>query len=877
MNQTRANFPVPGWLTLVGVGLLAGLLWPALVCADDGVFCRFKVIEPAEGTYYVDIRGFVHVPPWRVPSVILPAEANKDRTKRFVAGQFTPWHDYKAQAGKLLHGRHDRSGGVAEFPNAFAYFHFDKNEPNARKVVIIELATAPDEKAVVKRFEEPLQEDLTTFLVSPTLAKDKDSLESLSQMENRQLAWARAATGGKRVSPKSHIIETTYYGPWIAGTASSSQVLSLLGFNYVGNQSAEVHAKFPELGMPGFTHSFDIATGTSRETIDELMKRQAPGYKEVTQPGAPFNFADEVCCYPNIGTNKTAIANFRAWLAERKILPQDLGVAALDQVVPIEDPKVFAEREAQNGPAARRVYYYTARFRQEASTQRIKWMSESFHRYFPPGLVTSTLVADHPYFGGTGLGMGLRTGNTTWGWNALALDWFDLARQRAVDMAGIEDWMGLQYMFGPKFTWEGFQLMGFQAAIFRSGSGGTLPICSWITPSDETNLLLKSTSALAQGSKHFFYWAFGPTAFGSENYWSDLRSEYDGIARFVRQLAAAEHITGPGTVRKTKVALLYSISSDLWQPFGYIHMLERRGVYLSLIHDQYLVDMLTEQDIEAGRLKGYDVLLATDPCITAQATAAIGKWVRAGGYLLGTCAAGSRNEFNEEVTGLSQVFGISPKLTTDVQPGEYRVRGSLNGLDYLDRISLDTNEFTGPAATCGVLGVKVRFEPAKAKVVGRFADGSPAAAVNSLGWAGGRTLYLGACPGLTYIKDAHFVPRELKEKWPATPRRMINGLVAARAAPRLVELSHPVVEAGIYDAPAGTALVLANFTYQPIDALHVRVPLTRPVTSVRSVESGGRTLAFELRKPAKALKKQGCKYIAVFTMKLGLNDIVLLE
>jgi len=39
------------------------------------------------------------------------------------------------------------------------------------------------------------------------------------------------------------------------------------------------------------------------------------------------------------------------------------------------------------------------------------------------------------------------------------------------------------------------------------------------------------------------------------------------VASVTRQLAAAEHIIAPGTQRRTKVALLYSISSDLWQPF----------------------------------------------------------------------------------------------------------------------------------------------------------------------------------------------------------------------------------------------------------------------------------------------------------------------
>ena len=57
-------------------------------------------------------------------------------------------------------------------------------------------------------------------------------------------------------------------------------------------------------------------------------------------------------------------------------------------------------------------------------------------------------------------------------------------------------------MYGPSYTWEGFQLMGFQASIFRSASRGEMPVITWITPSDERNLRLKFASALAQGAKH---------------------------------------------------------------------------------------------------------------------------------------------------------------------------------------------------------------------------------------------------------------------------------------------------------------------------------------------------------------------------------------
>ncbi|HEY3117051.1 MAG TPA: hypothetical protein VGK54_09935 [Chloroflexota bacterium] len=87
--------------------------------------------------------------------------------------------------------------------------------------------------------------------------------------------------------------------------------------------------------------------------------------------------------------------------------------------------------------------------------------------------------------------------------------------------------------------------------------------------------------------------------------------------------------------------------------------------------------------------------------------------------------------------------------------------------------------------------------------------------------------------------------------------------------------SHPVVEAGLYDAPAGTALVLANFTYRPIEALTVRVPLAKPVQVVRSVEYG--PLRFTEEQASPALREQGYGSVAVFTTRLGLNDIILLE
>ena len=838
--------------------------------AETGVFVRFRLVEPEGVQYFVRLGGYIHRSPWYLPKAVLPQGADRDASKRLAAGQFTSWLDLKKLAAGRLHGRLSRAGGVAEFPNVTADFTVSP-KAESRKVVI-ELATSPRDDAVVRRFEESFQGSLTSFLVSPNLKADGASLETASQMTARRLSWAKEASGGKRVSPEKLIIQTSFWGPQRPElNLREAEVLWLLGFNVVGNQRPEVREKFG-LRVPGHTHHVSFGPAATRDDIDALMKKHAERNKIQFADGVPFGFTDEICCRPRIGENPEALGHFHQWLTEKKLQPRELGVQQLTDVVPIETPEALREREKKSGPAARRVFYYTSRFRQHAGTQRIKWHTEAFHKYFPSGPLTSTLVADHPYFSGTGLGMGM-VPNLAWGGAPLALDWFDLARQRVVDLAGIEDWMGLQYMYGPNYTWEGFQLMGFQASIFRSGSRGKIPIIAWITPSDETNLRLKSSSALCQGAKHFFFWTYGPTATSTENYWSDLRRAYDGVVNVSRLLAGAEHIISPGTTRKTKVALLYSISSDLWQPFGYVHMLERRATYLSLVHDQYLVDMLTEQDLEAGRLRDYRVLYATDPCITAKASAAIEQWVKGGGLLYGSCAAGSRNEFNEAHEGLSRAFGIQPEVKTKTQPGKYRIRGRLNPLPYVDRIKVAAGRGLPSALSFGVIGTTVTVSPTTSSTAGQFRDGTPAVLVNQFGE--GRAIYTAGCPGLSYLKDAKFVPRELKESYPAVQRDFINAWARMSGAPRLVSLSHPVVEAGVYDARLGTALVLANFTYEPIPELIVRLPVRLKAKTVRSLLSGN--LKFEVSLPSEEPASGGFQHVVGFKLPLGLNDIVLVE
>lgn len=844
-------------------GLVALLLLTcAAARAADGVFVRFQLREP-DAAWFVKLGGYIHNDPWYLPNAVWPEKADKLATNRIAAGEWSPWFDLGTHAGKRMHGRLNRAGGIAEFPNVTAQFVAGTN--TAKKHVMIELATAPDESAVVKRFDEKFSGDLTSFLVSPTLRADAKSLETAAQMTARRLEWAKEVSDGKRVSPTNLWIQTGFWGPQRGELmVKEAEVLWLLGFNVVGNQTPDTRAAFP-FAEPGGHNWVEFAPWLSRADIAKQITAPARKAKAADRPSL-FNFSDEIVCRPGIGSNHVALANFRGWLKARGLAASDFGVVSLDEVVPIESPQVLRERQKTNRAAANRTFYWTSRFRQASATERLKWLTESFHEHAPTNVLTSTLVADHPYFGGSGLGMGMEHENTTWGGFPLSLDWFDLARERAVDVMGIEDWLGLNFMYGPGYTWEGFQLIGFQAAMFRSGSRGELPVITWITPSDEQNLRLKSASALCQGAKHFFYWTYGPTATSTENYWSDLRGAYDGVVAVTRQLAAAEHIIAPGRPRSTRVALLYSLSSDLWQPFGYAAMAERRLTYFSLIHDQYLVDFLTERDVEEGRLRDYAALYVVDPNISTAACAGIRAWVRDGGSLYGAAGAASRNEFDEEHDGLSDVFGIAPKPTVEIQPGRFDVRGGLNDLAWLDRVGEGMNGF-------GALAAKARIASSTGGVTHRFADGSPAVVTNSFGRGSAR--YVATYPGHSYAKDARFVAAELKEKWPAMQRDLINTTARGSGASRLVELSHPVVEAGVFDAPTGTALVLANFTYERIRKLSIRLPAKEIPKRVRSAERG--SLKFKTEPAPANLVAQGFPHVVTCTLDLGLNDILVFE
>jgi hypothetical protein len=508
--------------------------------------------------------------------------------------------------------------------------------------------------------------------------------------------------------------------------------------------------------------------------------------------------------------------------------------------------------------STRKLMYHAAKFGHSYSARRLRATSDLV-RSTLPGMKTETLPSDHGFFHAWGpphIGMSYRM-----------LDLFELGSQRAVDEISAEDWLGLHHMYGPQYTWTGAQTFGYFNAICRSAmlqapvDAEPMTLRSLITPSDDAYLRLKAYSAIGQGSKSFFFWTFGPTYIGTENYWSDLRSEYDGIAKLSRAVAKAEHVLHPAKLVRDPVAILYSVSHDLWHTENAAPFVEKRLLWHALRHSHVQPDFIREEDVEAGRLKDYKVLYVTDWCVARAASARIDAWVKAGGVVQLHAGDATRDEFYEPYV---------PPYAATVWPDDAAAKLKTETHAYNERVDLPTikplDRATGDAEAhrfdVPVLGAKLALRPETPGAFAKFEDGSIAAA--SVAYDGGRVIGVGFLPMLAYGQGANFKPDTLEERWPEDPRRIVRAALRDGRVVPVTRGDTPVVEMSLLSGERGSALVLANYTYQPIDMMTVDVTLDRSVTRVTSTE--GVAVTFENRPGGVRLR-----------LPLAWTDIVLLE
>ncbi len=821
----------------VVLGVLLATAASTVWSAD--VYVRFRVIEPEGEQFRVIAGGYIHEPNWYLPS----------QTVEVVGKQWSGWLDLTKWP---LHGRLSRSGGVAEWPAMkLTVRRLGKGEPVAGCVLEVQLADRPDENSVVISFRERSDSDTIGFLLPHPLREHKDQFETGSQMAARHLAWAKQAVGARRAAAglpplqlgqKEHRLKqfdliTSLWGPYDPGLARRwVEALRLLGFNVIGGVGPEI------------LHDYNLRTYTAtwhlRPDPDESLSAWQKGdgariAKELAKPAgtstyhflAHYVICDEIQTLDFRRVDPEKLNRwFRDYLRSKGETDATLG-QPIDKVA-YPAAAMFEKTLPRDADLpTRKLMYYAGKFGQWWSVKQLRQTSDLLRQSLagaPQRVKTETLPSDHCFFNAWG------PPHTAMGYRGL--DFFEIGTQQAVDVISAEDWLGLNHMYGPSYTWTGQHALGYLCAIYRSGIGDRpVELRALITPSDDGYLRLKAYAALAQGCKSFFFWTFGPTYIGTENYWSDLRSQYDGLAKLVHALEQSESVLISARPSRDPVALLYSVSHDMWHTDDPASFVENRLTWAALRHLSVQPDLLREEDVEAGRLSSYRVLYVTGQCLTRKAAAEIDRWVREGGVVYLSAGAATRDEFFQPHLApfAAAVWpDDAARQMTKQQGHAYNERVDLPRIKPLAkvRVTLDGQTAELPAIGCR-LDLREQIGPGQ---FGTFDDGRPAAAHVSHGK--GQVIAVGFLPGLAY-SPYKVNQTTLDEVWPPQPRMLFAlPLRAALGDRRVLQLSEPVVEGSLLVGPAGAAVVLINHTYKPIGKLQVRIGVPLEFSKAISTE-----------------------------------------
>jgi len=888
----------------ISVGILV-FCWAAAAWSAE-IFVRARVLEPQGEKFILLTGGHLHKgdPIWYLP-----------QEKREVSGnQWSEWLDLRKWD---LHARMNRVGGLAEWPSMkLTVRRADKPEPIRGCLLEVQLADRPDPQAVVIRFQERSGSDTIGFLLPHPLRQHKEEFETGSQMAARHLRWAQEAVAARQAKAGlpplqlpvgQHRLQrfqmiTSLWGPYDPLLARQwVEALRLLGFNVIGGVPEEIAQQYK---IQSYTATWHLLADpeqsayqwTQGEGARIAQQLRSPEGRQRYENLAHYVICDEIQPLDFRRTDREKLNGwFRQYLRQKGLSDESLGMP-IDRVQYPAEAMYEKHLPREANLTTRKIMYYAGKFGQWWTVQRLRQTSQLIRQSFaclPGGMKTETLPSDHCFFNAWG------PPHTAMGYRGL--DFFEIGQQEAVDIISAEDWLGLNHMYGPAFTWTGQHALGYLCAIYRSGIGSrNVQLRALITPSDDGYLRLKAYAALAQGCKSFFFWTFGPTYIGTENYWSDLQSQYHGLAKLCHALQQAEHILSQAQPVRDPVALVYSVSHDMWHTDRPAHFVENRLTWAALRHLGVQPDLLREEDLEAGQLRHYQVAYLTGQCLTRKAAQQLDQWVRQGGILYLCAGAATRDEFYEPYL---------PPFAAAVWPeNAAQLLVLQTGYAFNERVDLPTIKpithaeavFPAPAGPSGeasaarsapapahttapgaasakpeeaaavkvrlkVIGCRLNLRPdlKPEQVWARFDDGAPAAATVPHGR--GKVIAVGLMPGLAY---SPYKPGQttLDEVWPEGPRMIFaQPLRLGLRNPRTVQLSHPVVEGSLLSGPAGSAIVLINHTYQPIPTLRIELASAPPFQKATSTEGV----------PVRVDRPDNTK--AILELPLEWTDIVLLQ
>ena len=452
------------------------------------------------------------------------------------------------------------------------------------------------------------------------------------------------------------------------------------------------------------------------------------------------------------------------------------------------------------------VYYWSRRYRHHYGIQATKKRTDILRKHLPNAGIGANYSphypAEHRYLGEVH-------------------KWVQIFREEGMTMPWSED-----YIFQMPVATQ--QMNNINLDLLRAGVRGKpkqkihyycMPHWPGQIPENWRRLFY---GALGHGMQVVNLFEFRPVhAAYTENHCSNPET-YRTILRSFRELGLFEDIIQSGRKRPAKAALWFSETGDIWSDNKGSFAAGKRTLYAAIIHQDIPLDFI----IKGESLNEYRVLFLTDAHVSRRDSAAIAKWVKAGGTLFATANAGMYDELNQPNTLLGNVLGVK-SIALD-SPENSQVEMVKQDLPFASPI----DEVTGTSEPTPVFGVRSRVKTDGAKVQLKFKSNTPALTLNAQGQ--GQAYYAAFLPGLTYFlpgtpkvpvdrgtqpdSSAHLVPNQFHKGM----EQLIQ--VGKKAAANSVKCSNKLVEANIIDSPKGSVVILTNWSGGPVKELEIELP-----------------------------------------------------
>jgi hypothetical protein len=703
------------------------------------------------------------------------------------------------------------------------------------------------------------------------------AIELLSEHAKRYLAAARAVALKPEERPRRFVISpySLLGGQGHVGQLKTgAETLSLLGFNTV---NAYWWDALPPAQMDTVLDSFGLerrerAVYTPPSYFDFDQEKMNPAALDrwaaglaadagTVNGGRPekvvdFYLADEPGWYYPTMLNEVRehpqwLEAFRAYLREKGLKPSDVGAAGWDAVYPIGRSK------AADLPS-RRLFYWTMRFFPESASRGHRLATEALQRAFKHPVSTPVNwnnFVNRWYIASPNVKIfnnPIADPDSGYG----GFDWLQSGRLSAHTL-WTEDWFGDQ----DAQTWS------FYGDLLRSGSQlGNQSFGGYVVGgplgAHPAGARYKVMSLIGHGAKAVNFYCFGPELLFPGNCWSEILGNYKPMAQALRMVGRGERLLYPGRPERGKVALLLPGSSSLWEADSRLPLYYQEvwALHHALVHAGYTVDCVDETDLAEGELgkRGYTTLYLTEPNVARKAQEGVRNWVRDGGTLLVTPGGGTADEYNTPTALLDEVLGVkarAPVRDPATSSAEYE------GLPVTETLTLSDEAWgTGEVPLRGPVAA---LETEGARVAGKLRAGGAGISVNRYGK--GRAVACGFLPGWQYWLTPDRSDRtRLPRGWGAAQRGLVTAPARLAETPRPVIASREGVEVCRLQCEKGIALVLLNWTDEPLSSLTLTVSEAGKFRKVTSLERG-------------ALRAQSSGGTVKVSLPLENVDVLLLE